>query len=71
MFDKESKERSFDPGEKVLILLPIPDDPLHAHSGPSVVEKKVSDVNYVIRCPDRQGEKRLRHFNMLKQYVET
>ena len=71
LFDKESKGRSSDPGEKVLILLPIPGDSLPAHSGPCVVEKKVSDENYIIRSPDRQGEKRLRHFNMLKQYVES
>ena len=44
----ESKERSFDPGEKVLILLPIPGDPLRARgSGPCVVEETVSDVDFV------------------------
>ena len=71
LFDKKAKERSFDPGEKVLILLPIPGDPLHArYSGPYVVEKKMSDVNYLIRTPDRQKKKRLCHINMLKKYVD-
>ena len=72
LFDKESKERSFDAGEKVLILLPIPGDPLRTrYSGPYVVDKKVSDVNYVIRSPDRQGEKRLCHVKIVKKYVES
>ena len=71
VLDKESKERSLDAGEKLVIMLPIPGDPLRAHSGPYVVEKKVSDVNYVIQTPDRQGEKRLCHVNMLKKYVES
>ena len=67
----ESKERSFDPGEKVLILLPIPGDPLRARgSGPCVVEQKVSDVDYVIRTPDRQGQKRLCRVNMSNKFVE-
>ena len=68
----ESKERSFDPGEKVLILLPIPGDPLRARgSGPYVGEEKVGDVDYVIRTPDRQGQKRLCHVNISKKYVES
>ena len=66
----ESKERSFDPGE-VLILLPIPGDPLRARgSGPCVVEEKVSDMDYVIRTPDRQGQKRLCRVNVSKTFVE-
>ena len=66
----ESKERSFDPGE-VLILLPIPGDPLRARgSGPCVVEEKVSDTDYVIRTPDRQGQKRLCRVNVSKTFVE-
>ena len=67
----ESKERSFDPGE-VLILLPIPGDPLRARgSGPCVVEEKVSDVDYVIRTPDRQGQKRLCRVNTSEKDVES
>ena len=66
----ESKERSFDPGE-VLILLPIPGDPLRARgSGPCVVEEKVSDMDYVIRTPDRQGQKRLCRVKVSKTFVE-
>ena len=67
----ESKERSFDPGE-VLILLPIPGDPLRARgSGPYVVEETVCDVGFVTRTPDRQGQKRLCHVNISKKYVEN
>ena len=66
----ESKERSFDPGE-VLILLPIPGDPLRARgSGPCVVEETMSDVDFVTRTPDRQGQKRLCGVNVSKKFVE-
>ena len=67
----ESKERSFDPGEKGLILLPIPGDPLRARgSGPCVVEETMSDVDFVTRTPDRQGQKRLCGVNVSKKFVE-
>ena len=67
----ESKERSFDPGEKVLILLPIPGDPLRARGfGPCVVEETMSDVDYVIQTPDGHEQKRLCHVNISKKYVE-
>ncbi|XP_072180884.1 uncharacterized protein [Diadema setosum] len=71
LFDKRSRERMFSPGEKVLILLPIPGNPLCARfSGPYVVEERLSDVNYIIQTPDRKKKKRLCHINMLKKYVE-
>ena len=51
------------------VLLPIPGDPLQArYSGPYVVDKKASEVNYVIQTPDRRKKKRLCHINMLKEY---
>ena len=67
----ESKERSFDPGE-LLILLPIPSDPLSTrYSGPDVVEKKFSDVDYVIRTPDRQGQEWLCRVNTLESMLRA
>ncbi|XP_041467467.1 uncharacterized protein LOC121417796 [Lytechinus variegatus] len=72
VFDRKARERSFDPGSKVLVLLPIPGNCLQArYSGPYVVEEKVSEVNYVIRTPDKRKQKRLCHINMLKEYVES
>ena len=51
-FDKNTKERSFKSGDKVLALLPIPGRPLQArYFGPYTVEKKASDLNYIITTP--------------------
>ncbi len=68
-YDKQPKDRTFLPGDQVLVLLPIPGSSLSASfSGPYVVERKVSDTNYVIKTPDRRRTSRLCHVNMLKAY---
>ena len=70
-FDKNTKVRSFKSGDKVLALLPIPGRPLQArYFGPYTVEKKASDLNYIITTPDRRKQKQLCHINMLKEYVD-
>ena len=70
-FDKNTKERSFKSGDEVLALLPIPGRPLQArYFGPYTVEKKASDLNYIITTPDRRKQKPLCHINMLKEYVD-
>ncbi len=57
-------------GDKVLVLLPIQGHALQARfSGPYVIDKKLSETNYVVRTPDRQRKTRLCHINMLKLYV--
>ena len=48
-FDKNTKVRSFKSRDKVLALFPIPGRPLQArYYGPYTVEKKASDLNYII-----------------------
>ena len=70
-FDKNTKERSFKSGDKVLALLPVPGRPLQArYFGPYTVEKKASDLKYIITTPDRRKQKQLCHINMLKEYVD-
>ena len=64
-FDKNTKERSFKSGDKVLALFPIPDRPPQArYFGPYTVEKKASDLNNIITTPDRRKQKQLCHINM-------
>jgi len=49
MFEYVSRahKRSFNAGNEVLVLLPIPSHPLQAHySGPYIIEEKVNDVMY-------------------------
>uniref|UniRef100_A0A673Y3Q0 ribonuclease H n=1 Tax=Salmo trutta TaxID=8032 RepID=A0A673Y3Q0_SALTR len=68
-YDKKAVGRSFAPGDQVLVLLPIPGSSLSARfSGPYLVEKKLSDTNYVIKTPDRRRSSRMCHVNMLKAY---
>jgi len=66
---KKVKNRKFNPGDKVLVLFPVIGNPLQAKfHGPYVVERKVSDVNYVVMTPDRRKSRQLCHINMLKTY---
>ena len=47
-YDKHAKRRSFDLGDEVLILLPIPGDPLQAkYSGPYTIHRKVNKADYI------------------------
>ncbi|XP_071845114.1 uncharacterized protein [Apostichopus japonicus] len=70
-YDKRAVDRSFSPGNKVLVFLPVPNSPLHArYFGPYVIHKKVSDTDYIVLTPDRRKSKRLCHINMLKKYYE-
>ena len=70
-FDKNTKDRSFKSGDKILALLPIPGRPLQArYFGPYAVEEKAGDLNYIITTPDRRKQKQLCHINMLKEYVD-
>ena len=59
--------RKFEPGDKVLALLPIPGKPLQArYYGPYTVDKKLSDFNYTVNTPGRRKQKQLFHIKMLK-----
>lgn len=65
-FDKHAKSREFQPGDKVLVLLPIPGSSLQArYSGPYLTQEKVGDRDYLVATPDR-----LCHINMLKRYCD-
>ena len=51
--------------------MPIPSRPLQArYFCPYTVEKKASDLNYIITTPDRRKQKQLCHINMLKECVD-
>jgi len=70
-YDKHLQERNFKPGDKVLALFPIPGRSLQArYVGPYIIDKNVSDLNYVLQTQDRRKQKQLCHINMLKKYVE-
>ena len=70
-YDENAQDRNFEPGDKVLALLPIPGKPLQArYYGPYTVDKKLSDVNYIVNTPGRRKQKQLCHINMLKKYMD-
>ena len=71
-YDKYTQSRSFQSGDHVLALLPIPGKPLQArYLGPYmyIVKKKFSHLNYIVSTPDRRKNTQLCHINMLKSYV--
>ena len=68
-FDRKAVYRSLQPGDRVLVLLPVPGSSLSARFvGPYKVERKLSETDYVIKTPDRKRQSRVCHVNMLKLY---
>ena len=69
--DRKAESRSFEHGDKVLVLLPIPGEPLKARfSGPYKVDRKLGKETYAVSTPDRRKTKRVCHINMLKKYCD-
>ena len=70
-YDNHVIDRKFKPGDKVLALLPVPGRPLRArYFGPYTIDKKTSDLNYIINTPGRRKNKQMCHVNMLKEYFD-
>ena len=70
-YDNHVIDRKFKPGDKVLALLPIPGRPLQArYFGPYTIDKKTSDLNYIVNTPGRRKNKQMCHVNMLKEYFD-
>ena len=64
----KTSHRKFKPCDKVLALLPIPGRPLQArYFGPYTIDKKTSDLNYIINTTGRCENKQMCHVNMLKE----
>jgi hypothetical protein len=54
-YDKKARERSFEPGDLVLVCLPVGKSPLNArYCGPYLIIKRVGLVDYEIATPDRK-----------------
>lgn len=69
LFDRNSEVREFSPGDQVLALLPLPASPFRAKfSGPYIVTRRISELNYFISTPDRKKSEQLCHVNLLKPY---
>lgn len=71
LYDRKAQCRNFHPGDKVLLFLPIPGNPLKSkYTGPYLVQQKLSNLNYVVSTPDRRKETQLVHVNLMKPYVD-
>jgi len=70
-YNKKAVSRSFVPGDKVLVLLPLPGNPLKAKfQGPYTVLSRVGEVDYCVEMPDKRKSSRLLHVNLLKRYKQ-
>lgn len=70
-YDRKARVRTFCAGDKVLVLFPVQGHPLKArYHGPWEIEKKISDVNYLVRTPGRRKKNQLCHVNMLKPFID-
>lgn len=70
-YDIKAVARSFQPGDNLLVLLPVQGSALSARfTSPYEVVKKLSETDYVIRTPERRRKMRVCHVNMLKVYHE-
>ena len=70
-YDKRAKQRHYKPGDKVLVLLSVPQNSLQAKFfDPLTNEKKLSDLNYIVHTPGWRMQKQLCHINMIKEYFD-
>ena len=68
-YDRHARNRDFQPGDQVLVLLPTRSNKLLAEwCGPYPVSRRISDVNYEIVMTDRRRKNRIFHVNMLRQW---
>ena len=70
-YDKTARHCGLNPGERVLILLPISDTGLLAKwQGPYIVNKKINQTTYEIMMPDHKKGMHSFHINMLRKWHE-
>lgn len=69
LYDRRAVERVFNIGDQVLALLPVSGSPFCAKfSGPYVVVRQVTELDYLLSTPDRRRATQLCHVNLLKPY---
>ena len=68
-YDANARQRQFEIGDQVLILLPTSTRKLLAEwQGPYQIVKKVGEVNYQVDMHDKRKRKRILHVNMLRPW---
>ncbi len=70
-YDQHARLRQFQPGQKVLLLLPTSSNKLLAKwQGPYTVVRKMGPVTYEVHHPDKGKAKQTYHVNLLRQWKE-
>lgn len=68
-YDKKARQRTFQVGQQVLLLLPTSDNKLLAKwHGPYEITRCVSKVTYELHTPDKQKKHQCFHVNLLKEF---
>ncbi|TKS65328.1 Retrovirus-related Pol polyprotein from transposon 17.6 [Collichthys lucidus] len=68
-YDRKARERVFEPGQKVLLLLPTSESKLLTKwHGPYEVSKRVGKVTYELFMPDKVKKYQTFHVNLLKEF---
>ncbi len=69
-YDKKTVTRSFQAGDKVLVLIPTPGSALQTRfAGPYAIKEKLGDTDYIVETPDCKRKSHVCHINMMKAYV--
>ncbi|KAL1254106.1 hypothetical protein QQF64_016335 [Cirrhinus molitorella] len=69
-YDQSARERRFEPGQKVLVMLPSHESKLMAKwQGPYEVKRKLGPTTYEIAMSNHDRPTRILHINLLKQWV--
>ena len=68
MYDRTAQPREFQPGDRVLVLVPTVECKfLATWQGTYKVIEKVGEVNYKIRQPGKRKAEQIYHVNLLKK----
>ena len=68
-WDKHAKERSFTPGDQVLVRVVQPGGKLGDHwDSPFEVSQKIGDITYRVAVPHKRGKAMTAHINRLKKW---
>ncbi|XP_075071707.1 uncharacterized protein LOC142160697 [Mixophyes fleayi] len=70
-YDRSARERIFEVGQKVLVLVPMRQNKLQAAwEGPYLIVQRINDVNYVVARDEGRKRHKVYHVNMIKAYHE-
>ena len=70
-YDQAARQRSFNPGQKVLVLLPSDDNKLLAKwQGPFEILRKLGPTTYQVSTPEQPHSSKTLHINLLKEWVQ-